>query len=178
MKNFLQKILTAIDNFFLDKALNDVTITPMPESQPAVPVAQPVANPDLLLPWEFNVLGSENNRHNVRALCDLGGLTYEQKEILTACVKIESDFDTGAIHKNYAVTQDGVRYLSSTDWGIVQVNDYWHIGPGKDFASSQFVLENPQADIEWMVMIYKTTGTLSMWDSFLSGAYKEVLGTV
>lgn len=155
------------------KLLVQPTITPMNEPQTAS-----VQNPDLLLPWEFNVLGSENNHHNVRALCDLGGLDYEQKEILTACVKIESDFATGVSHKNYAITTEGVRYLASTDWGIVQINDKWHIGQGKDFPTVEYVLENPEACVRYMVNCYKTSGNLNLWCSFTSGAYKEFLGKV
>lgn len=149
----------------------------------------PAANPDTLLPWEFNVLGSENNRHNVRVLCDLGGLNTSQKNTLTACVRDESNFDTGAVHKNYVITKvtemvDGkpvetlVRTLSTTDYGIVQINDFWHIGPGKDFSSSDYVLTHPLECIQFMVDYYKQYGHLNAWCSFTSGAYKEYLGTV
>lgn len=132
-------------------------------------------NPDILgTDWSDPLVA----QHNVRVLCDLEGLAYSQKEILTACVKIESDFKILAEHINYAFTATGVRYIASTDFGIVQVNDYWHIGSGKDFPSSAYVLANPELCVRWMCVYYKTHGNLNAWVSYTSGAYKQWLGKV
>ena len=132
-------------------------------------------NPDVLSPdWSDPIQA----HHNVRVLCDLTGLTYEQKEVLTACVAIESNFLINAVHPNYAFRSDGTKYIASTDYGIVQVNDYWHIGEGKDFPSVEYVLANPQACVQWMCNYYKQNGNLNAWCSFTSGAYKSRLGTV
>lgn len=131
-------------------------------------------NPDIILPWALSMTA----HHNVRALCDLMGLSYEQKQVLTACVYIESGFHVNAEHQNFKFNADGSRTLESTDYGIVQVNDYWHIGPGKEFPNVAFVLANPEACVRWMCRYYKEHGNLNAWCSFTSGAYKRVLGTV
>lgn len=110
--------------------------------------------------------------HNVRALCDLEGLSFEQKETLTACVYQESRFDINAKHENIV---DGK--VSSTDWGIVQVNDYFHIGPGKDFPSVEYVLSHPEECVRWMCKLFKA-GQANLWSSYSTGAYKQWLGKV
>ena len=53
-------------------------------------------NPDVLLPWDTH----GNIRHNVRALCDLEGLTFAQKNELCATVACESNFDLNAKNEN------------------------------------------------------------------------------
>lgn len=130
-------------------------------------------NPDLLLPWEFGVLGSTNNIHNVRALCDLCGLTWDDKESLTACVKIESDFDTAATHKNYVISAEGIKVLASTDNGICQWNDVYH---GSEITPEQ-ALNDPEMAIRLMCK-YFAAGKQNQWVSYSSGAYKEWLGKV
>lgn len=142
-----------------------------------MPPAPPQSNPDALLPWD-NVPGSEANRHNVRAICDLEGLTYTQKEVLAACVKVESDFETQIVHPNFAFNSEGMKYLASTDYGICQINDFWHIGPTKEFPSSEFVLANPEACVQFMARYYKAHGHLNAWVSYTSKAYLKYLGKV
>lgn len=106
-------------------------------------------------------------KHNVRALCDLGGLTLYQKDVLSSCVEVESNFEINAEHQN----KNSAGTVLSTDYGIVQINDYYHIGPGKDFPSVAYVLANPGACVQWMVKYYKTYGNLNPWVSWTSGAY-------
>ncbi|HEX3861307.1 MAG TPA: hypothetical protein VHY35_06395 [Stellaceae bacterium] len=145
-------------------------------SAPQPAQVAPSPNPDdLERPWVSGPVA----RHNVRAICDLEGLTLAQKEDVTACVYVESQFTLNATHLNYAVDEvTGHRYLASTDYGIVQVNDYWHIGPGKDFPSAEYVLNNPEACVRWMCRYYKIHGNLNAWVSWTSGAYKAYLGKV
>ena len=104
---------------------------------------------------------------SVRVLCDEMVLTLEQKNILCACVYQESRFLNTAVGKN----------KNSTDWGLVQVNDTlgWHIGPGLQFPSVQYVIDNPEKPVRWMISIMKNTGGLAPWASYTSGAYKQFL---
>lgn len=126
---------------------------------------------DTLLPWE-NKVGSVDNRHNVRVLCDLAGLNLHDKDVITACIEQESDFWPGAIGKpNF----DGTR-----DWGIAQYNDgklrgvpLW-IGEGAYFKNTDEVLNNPQKCIEEMIAQYKL-GHISWWSSFKTGAYLKFM---
>jgi hypothetical protein len=140
----------------------------LPTNLPTMETVTP--NPDALLDWSL-IVGAH---HNVRALCDLGGLTYAQKEVLTACVRVESGFDINAEHKN----KDNTGAVWSIDWGIVQINSWFHIGAGKDFPSVEYVLANPEACVRWMCQYYLTHGDLGAWSSFTSGDYKQWLGRV
>ena len=144
---------------------NDSMTQPQNPTTPAVPTA---ANPDVLVAWD----APADCRHNVRVICDLVGLTLDQKNILTACVADESGFLTNP-RPNRNKDKNGVVW--STDYGIVQVNDYFHIGPGKDFPSVQYVLDNPEACVRWMAEYYKTHGNLNAWASYTSGVYKNYL---
>lgn len=157
--------------------------TPEPQNPaPAVPVAS-IPDPDTLGPWDASV---EGNMHNVRVLCDLAGLPFKGKQIITACVDIESGFQnhwlSGPLkgqpvtHKN--LNKDGS--VASTDWGIVQIND----GPknkhictqGCDFPSVQYVLDNPDKAVRYMIAMYKA-GHISLWASYtnlMAGVYPEI----
>lgn len=105
--------------------------------------------------------------HNTRVLCDRAGLSLDHKNVLSACIWQESTFKNTALNRN----RDSAGNVLSSDWGIAQVNDHYHIGAGKDFPSVQYVLDNPEAVIDWMIGIYKRTDGLSPWVSYSSGAY-------
>lgn len=126
-------------------------------------------NIDTLTTWDT----SENNRHNVRVLCDLSGLDLHSKNIITACVEQESNFYnylpiTNQPVKHVNLNRDGT--VASTDWGIVQINDYYHIGIGKDFPSVEYVMQNPDKCVQFMIDCYKE-GKLFLWSSYKTGAY-------
>ena len=108
------------------------------------------------LPTNPDTLGADwSNKtvahHNVHALCDLEGLTYDEKQSLTACVYVESGFDINAINRNYAIT-DGVKHLTSTDFGICQWNDFYH---GKEISPDE-ALRNPEKAVRLMCRYGKT----------------------
>lgn len=100
----------------------------------------PVVNVDTLVAWT----GQENCRHNVRVLCDLEGLTVKQKDDLSSTVHCESDYNPSCVHPNIV---DGK--TASTDYGIAQINDYFHIGTGKDFETIADAMD-PEKAIRWM----------------------------
>lgn len=149
--------------------ISNATSVSMPAEQPIPSTAE---NPDTLLPWTT----PENCHHNVRVVCDLEGLTYNQKQILTACVRQESDFVTTATHNNTNNT---------IDYGICQYNDglnqhgvpYW-IGEGATFPNPAYVINNPLDCVQVMCRYLKATGNLNPWVSYASGEYKQWLGKV
>lgn len=95
-------------------------------------------------------------------------------------MKVESDFfnyypdGSPVTHKN--LREDGT--IGSVDYGIVQVNSRFHIGPGLDFPSVEYVLANPEKCVAWMVVYYKQHGHLNAWCSFTSKAYLPFVGKV
>jgi hypothetical protein len=109
--------------------------------------------------------------HSVRVMCDQAGLTVQEKNLICACIYQESQFMNSAKGQNR--NKEGK--VTSTDWGICQINDYWNIGKGKPFPSIQYVQDNPQACVAWMIDMYKH-GLLKLWCSYSSGAYAKWLG--
>lgn len=112
---------------------------------------------DTMVPWT----GKENCRHNVRVLCDLEGLTEQQKDDLSSTVNCESGYNPACIHPNIVNGK-----VASTDYGICAINDFWHIGEGKDFISTEYVLANPAECIKWMISQWKS-GNGRLWVCWL-----------
>jgi hypothetical protein len=108
-------------------------------------------------------------RHSVRVLCDEMGMTYEQKDTMCATIQGESQFNTRAKNEN---KRNGVTV--STDWGLCQINDYYHIGEGRAFPSVAYVLNNPEAVVRWMGMHW-LQGRRNWWIAYKSGAYRKYL---
>ncbi|MDE2102085.1 MAG: hypothetical protein KGL39_32870 [Patescibacteria group bacterium] len=104
-------------------------------------------------------------RHNVRVICDQEGLTFAQKNDLTATIHCESNFNPTCVNKNMIGNK-----VASTDYGICQINDYYHIGDGKDFPSVDYVLNNPEACVRWMCKMW-LSGQAKMWVCYLKGMY-------
>ncbi len=132
--------------------------------QPAQSTAP--TNPDALLP-DWSIIPAAH--HNVRALCDLEGLSYDQKETLAACVMIESGFHIDAIHRN----TNAAGKVFSTDYGICQWNDVYH---GSEITPDE-ALHNPEKAVRLMCRYFKA-GKQGQWVSFSSGAYLKFKGRV
>lgn len=144
-----------------------VSAIPVPPPAPVPPVG------DLL--WDTH----DNARHSIRVRCDVKGLNLHEKDLITACIEQESGcLNYRMVNEklvpttNKNLNKDGS--LSSTDWGICQINDYFHIGDGKDFPSVEFVMANPEKAVDYMINMYKA-GRLSMWVSYTSGAYLKYM---
>ncbi len=126
--------------------------------------------------------------HSVRLLCDAEALSWEQKNELAGTIWGESRFKnfkedgTPLVHLNYEEHEDGTfildaegnKILSSTDYGLCQINDHYHIGAGKDFPSVDYVMQNPRKVVEWMINMYKA-GKINLWDAHLNGSYKNYI---
>ncbi len=139
------------------------------ESLPPIPT--PIEQPKpALMPEKLSWDTPKNVYHAVRVTCDLAGLTIDEKNIITACIYQESKMNNRATCMN----KDKVGRVWSTDWGICQINDHYHIGTNKDFPSVRYVLDNPQKVVQWMIYMYRH-GQLRQWVSFSSGAYKQWL---
>lgn len=111
-----------------------------------------------------------NSRHSVRVICDEMNLRLDEKNLITACIRQESNFNNGAIGRN----KDASGKVLSTDWGLCQINDFYQIGQGKYWSSVTQVVNNPDKAVKWMISMYKQ-GHLNLWVSYSSGAYKQWL---
>lgn len=132
---------------------------------PPVPTA---TNPDILvMDWSKPT----NAYHNARVLCDLAGLTVDEKNLICACIYQESRFNNAAVCRN----RNAQGIITSSDWGLCQINDYFNIGSDRVFPTVDSVVDNPQAAVQFMINEYKN-GNLKLWVSFTSGAYKQWLG--
>jgi hypothetical protein len=133
-----------------------------PVDTPPEPVKPPVEPPkpplDVAVPLDFST--PPRAFKSTRILCDEFGLSYDEKNLICAVIFHESGFNNKATNKN----------PNSTDWGICQINDKWHIGPLKTFPSIQYVLDNPEKIVRWMIKQYKA-GNLEWWIAYKSGAY-------
>lgn len=112
----------------------------------------------------------ENARHSARMVMDTFGLTWKEKDLLCAVIMAESGFKNTA--KNENKNAQGV--VTSTDYGICQINTRYHIGKGNTFPSVQYVLENPDKVVAWMVKMYRA-GHLNWWCAYANGSYKKYL---
>lgn len=137
-------------------------IFPTVSTTPAPPVV--ASNPDVLIADWSNYA---NARHNVRVLCDLEGLTEKQKNDLSSTIHCESNYNINCVHPNVVNGQ-----VSSTDYGICQINDWFHIGAGKDFPSVAYVMSNPEACVRWMCQMCKA-GKLELWVCYLKNMYQN-----
>ena len=141
-------------------------MNPIPAPAPIVPATPSV---DTLLPWDTTTSLSHANYHNVRVICDLEGLSLEQKDILTSCVWVESEFNVHAKMEN----KDKLGRIWSVDNGICQWNTYFH---GTEITPDQAV-NDPEMAVRLMCSYWKA-GKENQWVSFTSNAYKAHLGHV
>lgn len=107
-------------------------------------------------------------RHNVRVIADQEGLTTNQKNLLSQTLHCESGYNVNCVHANL----DKHGKVVSTDYGIAQINDFYHIGEGKDFPSVDYVMTNPEACVRWMAKLFKT-GAARLWVCYSSNLYEK-----
>lgn len=154
----------------LQKQQNEVSVLPVNSlPEPVLPQPEPIETPSKY-DWDTPILA----RHSVRVIADEEGLTLEQKNTMCATIGGESGWDNNAKNPNYAFNSRGQKYLASTDWGICQINDHYHIGKDKSFPSVEYVVQNPEAVVRWMCTQWKR-GRRNWWIAYKSGAYKRYL---
>lgn len=101
--------------------------------------------------------------HSVRVICDEEGMSVIDKNLICQTINCESGFNIKAIHVNKS---------GSGDYGICQINDHYWIGEDKAFPSIEYVLENPEACVRWMIKQWKA-GHRNWWVCYKDNLYKN-----
>jgi hypothetical protein len=141
-----------------------------------LPMNTPAPDPMTTLgPWDTPT----NCRHNIRVIADQEGMTTQQKNDFSSTLHCESGWDNTIVMYNcvngfvrstkYDATIHGA--ILSKDVGICQINTYWHIGPGKDFPSEDYVLQNPEAVVRWAARVFKNSP--NTWVCYSKGMYQS-----
>ncbi len=161
--DFLARLFRAL---FIRVKIDELPyLPPKPITPPSPPPMPPVPTVPVSDVLDWNT--PKGAYHATRVICDQVGLTVAQKNLLCACVYQESQFLNTALNRN----RNSKGVITSTDWGLCQVNDWFHIGGNKDFPSVAYVLAHPDKVVAWMAGILKRTGKLQPWVSYTSGAY-------
>lgn len=159
-------------------------VPPPPKIEPPKPVPPPTP-PPAPKPAPKPVYDFSTPKaayRSTRMLCDemgvpyaktllINGKKYSRKDRICACIYQESGFKNTAKYEN---KDPKTGQVWSTDWGIVQVNDHYHIGKGKTFPSLQYLLDNPEKAVRWMIKM-ELAGELRLWSSYKFGHYKKWL---
>ena len=121
-----------------------------------------IENTDIMYP-DWDTTG--HARHNARVLMDEAQLNVHEKDLLCAVIMAESGFNIHAINHNTN---------GSTDYGIVQMNSGYWIGPGRYFETEQEIYDNPAKSVQFMIDAYKQNH-LGWWYGYTNGTYKRYL---
>ena len=105
-------------------------------------------------------------RHSCRVVMDSFNLSWAEKGLLCSVIAEESGFKNTAV--NYNRRADGT--VSSTDYGICQINDKYHVGPSLDFPSVEYVVAHPEEAVAFMVRMYRA-GQIKLWCAYQNGGY-------
>lgn len=129
------------------------------------PVKEPPQDPEV-------PVVEETMQEIVRRVCKEEKMSLKQSNEIFATVRCESNFNPKAKYEN---KDKATGKVWSTDWGICQINDYYHIGAGKSFPSVDYVLNNPEACIRWMCKQWKA-GRANWWICFARGMHLQYMG--
>lgn len=103
-------------------------------------------------------------RHSVRVISDEYFLTWTEKDVVCAVIQAESGFNPKAVNKNSNGTYD---------YGLCQINSFWHIGPDKYFKTKEEALD-PEKSVRFMVEQFKR-GNIKLWAAFQNKSYRKYL---
>lgn len=162
MKWFIDLLLKIVDIEFVKGTGEPSSVLPVQDvisdiKTPVEPILSSTA-------YDFST--QKSSYHSVRVICDEEGLNLAQKNEICATIMGESQFYNDVVNKN----------KNSKDWGICQINDRFHIGKNLEFPSVEYVVNNPEKVVRWMIKMYKA-GFIDWWCAHSNGSYKRYLST-
>lgn len=157
-KNIFMQILTKLAQV-LGLIKQEIPVSPIQTT--VIPNAVTTPIPLQPAPLPIPPVIPENIQGIALKACKDVGLSSDMTDRLFATVHGESGWNNEAIHVNK--NADGS--VSSTDWYLCQVNDFFHIGTGKDFPSKEYVHDNPDKVLHWMALLFKE-GKGNLWDAY------------
>lgn len=164
----LMEVIIRLCQNAIDLLLKKKSVEPF-NTPPEPPILPEVESNNQMTELEWS--NPKTIRHSIRILCDIEGLSYKDKNDLCATIQAESNFNLYAKNEN---KKNGK--LLSTDWGLCQINDYWNIGVGKPFPSVDFVLNNPEKVVRWMIGEWKKgENSKNKWIAYKNKSYKRYL---
>lgn len=166
LKKDLIKVAQAVVDYIASQRLKKAPRIDLPAKPNPTPIMPPKAVLNPSAPYDWST--PESSRHSLRVICDEEGLTVEQKNLMSQTLHCESGYNNATVHPN--LNMHGL--VTSTDYGICQINDHYHIGAGKDFPSVEYVHDNPEAVVRWMCKMVKAR-KLNLWVCYDAGLYKR-----
>lgn len=130
---------------------------PQPVAEPAKPTPPPVAK----YAWDTR----PKVIHSCRVIMDEYHISWKDKALLCSVIEGESNFNIRAINHN----KNG-----SSDYGLVQMNSQYWIGPGKYFANENEVYAKPEKSVRFLCESF-LAGRLDRWYAYTNGSYKKFM---
>lgn len=93
------------------------------------------------------------------------GFSWKTKAVLCSVIEGESDFNIKAVHNNTN---------GSSDYGLVQMNSQYWIGPGKLFRDRDEVFDNPEKSVRFLCDSFKQ-GKLCWWYAYKNRSYEKYM---
>lgn len=149
------KELLALFEFIFSNRNDAAPAVTVPDIPPPNPPPQPPAPAPV--PPKYDWSTPETARHSLRVVADEEGLTAEQKDDFSRTMHCESGYNIHCVHPNLYNGK-----VVSTDYSIFQINDHYHIGPGKDFPSVEYVMNNTTEVARWSARQFKA-GNGHIW---------------
>lgn len=140
-----------------DLPMNQPPIEPPPTPPPfPVPPAVPEAS---AYRWDTRA----NIIHSCRVIMDEYHIGWNDKAKLCGVIEGESNFNIRAVHHNTN---------GSADYGLVQMNSRYWIGPGKLFRDVEEVFTVPEKSVRFLCESF-LEGKLDRWYAYQNGSYKQ-----
>lgn len=174
MKNFFVFLCDILEAIFIRPAydadpqnhpmnqepeLPGIPVAPPPVSMPETTSPVPPAAPKYVWDTRAKVI------HSCRVIMDEYHIGWKDKATICSVIEGESNFNIHAINHNTN---------GSIDYGLVQMNSQYWIGPGKYFKDVDEVYTKPEKSVRFICESF-LAGRIDRWYAYTNGSYKKFL---